>query len=98
MAVITSRPARSLESTVGGTSLVARQVRWFIGVAVIAFLVPFLLTTVISMNEDLYYLAYFAVALGVLGTYIAANHVDLARLFAQSWKLSLVLGAISGVG
>lgn len=64
---------------------------WFASGAAIGFLVPFFFSSVLELNHDLYYGIYFTIALGFLAVYIRATGVDIARLFATGWRLSLVL-------
>jgi hypothetical protein len=96
MTVIASRPtgARASQAATVEQNALTHGV-WFVGVAVLAFLVPYLLTSVARINTDVYYLCYFAVALSVLALYVVANRVDVPRLFTQSWRLSLALGVIT---
>jgi hypothetical protein len=87
-------PTRRHSRTTGVESQIFRQAAWYAGIAGIAFLVPYLLTSVLD-NTDLYYLCYFAIALAALALYVAVNDVDVVRLFAESWRLSLAVGAVT---
>ena len=95
MTAITSRLARQPATATEATSALVAQGGWFAAIAGIAFLVPYLLTSVASINTDVYYLCYFAIALSVLALYVVANKVDVPRLFTQSWRPSLALGVIT---
>jgi hypothetical protein len=68
------------------------HILWFIGGAVLGFLVPFLFTSVLSLHHDLYYLIYFAVTLGFLGLYVRTTNVDLIGFFRRNWAWSLGIG------
>jgi hypothetical protein len=86
MAVIASRSATpSSDSTALHAPHFMIQALWFVAVAAVAFLVPFLLTTIFSMNEDLYYFSYFLIALAVLGCGLGAS-----RSRASSYALEEV--------
>jgi hypothetical protein len=96
MAIVTSTPgAEAAPPTTVARSTVATQLLWFAGIASVAFLVPYLLTSVATINTDVYSLCYFAISLTVLALYVVANGVDLRDLFTRGWKLSLVLGLVA---
>jgi hypothetical protein len=78
-----------------GLLLPASQATWFVLVAAVAFLVPFVFTSVFDLNHDVYYLVYFAIALTVLAAYVRSTSFDLRQFFTQNWKLSLAVGAAS---
>lgn len=69
-----------------------RQVAWFSGISLLAFLTPFLFSSLLDLQHDLYYLLYFAITLGALSLYVKANGVDVAARAARNWKLSLGVG------
>lgn len=71
------------------------QVAWFVVIAFVAYLVPYVLTSVLDVQHDLYYLLYFAVALGAVYAYVTATGFDVRSFLLQNWKLSLVVGAAS---
>jgi hypothetical protein len=50
-------------------------------------------TSAIDLDHDWYYLVYFAVALVAVAAYVVANDVDVAAMFTQNWKLSMIVGA-----
>jgi hypothetical protein len=68
------------------------QVAWFAAGAAYGFLVPFVFSSVLELQHDVYYGVYFALALGFLAVYTIANHVDLAAFFRTAWLPSLLLG------
>ena len=70
----------------------ARQVLWFSGISLLAFLTPFLFSSLLDLQHDLYYLLYFAITLGALSLYVKANGVDVAAAVVRNWKLSLGVG------
>lgn len=80
---------------IGGTHAPVTQGAWFAAVCSITFLIPYVFTSVLSINHDTYYLIYFAVTLAVLTLYARATGIDPRELFTRSWKLSLALGALS---
>ena len=91
MTAITA-PTASKESRL---SLPVTQALWFAGFAVLAFLIPYVFTTAMDINHDLYYLLYFATVGAALALYVTANHFDLPAMFRQNWKLSLGLGVLA---
>ena len=68
---------------------------WFGSGALLGFGTPFIFTSVLSINHDVYYGIYFAVVLGFLSAYVAVMRIDVAGLFRRNWRTSLVLGVIS---
>ena len=96
MAIVTSTPdVQASPRPTAAQSGIARHIAWFAGIAAVAFLVPYLLTSVANINTDVYYLCYFAISLAALGLYVIANNVDVRELFTRSWKLSLLLGLVA---
>jgi hypothetical protein len=68
---------------------------WFAAIAGVAFAVPYIFTSALDINHDLYYLIYFAIALAAVSTYAVLNGVDVATMFRQNWQLSLALGVLA---
>jgi hypothetical protein len=54
--------------------------------------VPYLGISVLGLQHDVYYLLYFGVTLGLLGTWAAVEHVDVAGAFRRQWPWSIGLG------
>jgi hypothetical protein len=75
----------------------AVQAAWYIAGAALVFVVPFLFSSVLDLQHDLYLLIYFAVTGVFLGVYAKATHADAAGLFRRGWKLSLAVGALATV-
>jgi inhibitor of cysteine peptidase len=71
------------------------QLVWFAGVAAVAFLIPFVFSSLLALHHDLYYLLYFAIALTMLGTYVQVQRINLVEVFTRNWKLSVGLGIAS---
>jgi len=76
---------------------VARQVGWFAFGSLVAFLIPYVGVSLFDAQHDVFYLAYFAVALTLLGAYARLEHVDLRAMFTRSWTWSLGIGALTAV-
>jgi hypothetical protein len=71
-----------------------RQLVWFASVCVVAFLVPYLGVSLLDLQHDLFYLAYFAVAITVIGIYVRVEQVPLVEVFRSRWRWSLGLGVV----
>jgi hypothetical protein len=71
---------------------VARQLGWYAAGALIAFLLPFLFSSSLDLNHDLYYLVYFSGAGAFLAVYAHSTHVDVRGLFTRNLRWSLALG------
>ncbi|HEX2506079.1 MAG TPA: hypothetical protein VHK22_07730 [Gaiellaceae bacterium] len=73
---------------------VARHLAWFAFVCCIAFLVPYLGVSVLDLQHDVFYLAYFAVTIALVATYVRTEQVDVTELFRRRWRWSLAVGVI----
>jgi len=69
-----------------------RHLVWFVVGAAIAFAVPYLFTSVLDLNHDLYYLIFFAITLAFLSAYASATQIDLGDLFRRNWRWSFAVG------
>lgn len=70
----------------------AWHLAWFGGVVVLGFLLPFLLTSVWSLQHDAYYLVYFAATLAALTFYVRRSGIDVQERLRSRWRSSLLLG------
>jgi hypothetical protein len=87
MSVYTHPVPRALPRT-------ARHLGWFALVCAVAFLVPYLGVSVLALQHDVFYLAYFAVTIALIATYIRVEGVDVAEVFRCCWRWSLAIGAV----
>ena len=71
-----------------------RQLVWFALVCIVAFLIPYLGVSVLGMQHDVFYLAYFVVTLALLATYVRSEHADVAEVFRRRWRWSLGIGVV----
>jgi len=85
----TPPPARVTESRL-------QQAAWFVGVSVIAFIVPLVFSSYLELQHDVYYLVYFAIVAAALAVYVRACAINLSEVVGHNWKLSLALGLASG--
>jgi hypothetical protein len=69
-----------------------RELAWFAFGALVAFLIPYLGTSVLNLQHDAYYLVYFAATLALLGTWATVEQVDVAGAFRRQWPWSVVIG------
>lgn len=69
---------------------------WLIGAAVLFFAVPLLGTDVAGLEPDLYYLAYFTIAVGWFAAFVGTYRADLAPLWGYRRGTSLLVGAAAG--
>jgi hypothetical protein len=96
MAVLT--PTGQAERTLDpARAHVPAQLAWSGAGSVIGFLLPFLFTSLLDVQHDLYYGIYFATVLSFLGAYARATGLDVAAFFRRSWRLSLALGVPVGI-
>lgn len=71
---------------------VVRQGAWFVFGSALAFAIPYVGVSLLHLQHDVYYGAYFAVTLALLGTYARAEQVDVRALFTRHWLSSLIIG------
>jgi hypothetical protein len=74
-----------------------RQLAWFALVCTIAILIPYLGVSVLDLQHDLFYLGYFALTIGLIGTYLRLERIDVAAVFRRHWRWSLGIGGLLAV-
>lgn len=75
----------------GSASVLWLHLGWFAAGSLLAFLVPYLFSSLLDLNHDVYYGVYFAIALAFLATYVSATRTDVLALFSAGWRPSLAL-------
>jgi hypothetical protein len=73
----------------------AGQLGWFAAGATVAFLIPFVFSSVLDLNNDVYYAIYFAGVAAFLTLYVRSTGLDVLELFTRHWPWSLALGVIA---
>jgi hypothetical protein len=74
----------------------ARHAAWFAFGNVVAFAIPYIGISVLDLQHDVFYAAYFAITLGMLAAYTRSEQVDVRGLFTRNWVWSLVVGVPVG--
>lgn len=74
----------------------AVQLRWFAAAAVVGFAVPFVASSVLELQHDVYLGVYFAAILGLFAAYSVTTQLDLRETFSRHWKLGVLLGLVFG--
>jgi hypothetical protein len=69
---------------------------WLVGGAVLFFAVPWVGTDVLALPRDLYYVVYFTIAVGFFAAFVTEYRSQLAGLWRNNWRWSLVVGALAG--
>jgi hypothetical protein len=87
MSVYTHPVPRALSQTV-------RQLAWFAGVCIVAFLVPYVGISVLGLQHDVFYLVYFAITLVLIGSYVLVERVAVGEVFRSRWRWSLGVGVV----
>src|SRR5512146_2517145 len=77
-------------------SRTARHIGWFAFGNLVAFLIPYVGVSVLDLQHDVFYLAYFALTLVLLAAYVRTEHVDVRDLFARNWVWSVAIGLVTG--
>jgi hypothetical protein len=75
----------------------ATQLRWFGAAAAISFAVPFIGSSLLGLQHDVYLAAYFVVVLGMFTAYAVSTELDVRATLSRHWKLGVVLGLVFGV-
>ncbi len=75
---------------------VVRHGAWFVLTSAVAFAIPYLGVSVLNLQHDVYYGAYFAITLVVLAAYARAEHVDVRAVFTRNWIWSVAVGVPVG--
>ena len=75
----------------------ATQLRWFAAAAVIGFAVPFIGSSTLGLQHDVYLGIYFVAVLALALAYVLATGLDVRATARRQWKLGLVLGLVFGV-
>jgi hypothetical protein len=86
---IVLRPAAHPESW-------ATQLRWFAAATVVSFAVPFIGSSVLGLQHDVYLGIYFVVVLAGFTAYAVATGLDIHATLRRHWKLGVVLGIVFG--
>jgi hypothetical protein len=74
-----------------------RQLRWFAGGAGVAFLVPFIFSSVLDLHHDVYLAIYFAFVISLMALYVRRNAVDVRGTLRRNWRWGLAAGVVVGV-
>lgn len=74
------------------TAPVAAHLVWFASGTALGFTVPWLFTSVLDFQHDLYYAAYFGAVLGFLALYARVTALDVTAMFRENWRWSIALG------
>ena len=75
----------------------APHLRWFAAGASAAFLVPFVFSTVLDLDHDLYLAVYFSFVIGLVTLYVRRMQIDVGDVIRRNWRWGLVAGVIVGV-
>src|SRR4026209_2224820 len=70
---------------------------WFAAIAALAFLIPYVLTSVLDLPHDLYYAAYFLLSIAAIGLYAEWARLDVRAYFTENWLWSIGLGLVASV-
>jgi len=84
--------------TLGGLIVDARttQFIWFVAGAALGFLIPYVFSSRLKLQHDLYYSIYFALVGVFLAAYVQITGVNVRETLLRSLPLTLVAGVIIG--
>ncbi len=93
---ISSAPTNGAYSNIK-TYSPANQVAWFGFGSLVAFALPFVGSSVLELQHDLYLLFYGVGVTALLYSYVRATDVDVGALFRRNWIPSLAIGVVLAV-
>ena len=73
------------------------QLRWFAAAAVVGFAVPYVGSSLLGLQHDVYLGIYFVAVLALCVAYAAATRLDVRETFTRHWKLGVALGVVLGI-
>ena len=71
--------------------------RWYGAALVVGFAVPYVGSSVLELQHDLYLAIYFASVLVLFAAYVTGTTLDLRTTLSRHWKLGSLLGLVFGV-
>jgi hypothetical protein len=74
----------------------ATQLRWYAAATLIGFAVPFVGSSVLGLQHDVYLGIYFVVVLAVFTAYAMTTGLDVGATLRRHWKLGVALGVVVG--
>jgi hypothetical protein len=72
------------------------QLRWLAAAAVVSFIVPFVGSSILGLQHDVYLAIYFAAVLGLAWQYVVATELDVRSVLVRNWKPGVALGLVFG--
>ena len=73
------------------------QLPWFGAAAVVGFAVPYVGSSILELQHDVYLAIYFAAVLALFGAYVRSTRLDLRATLTRHSKLGALLGLVVGV-
>jgi hypothetical protein len=73
------------------------QLPWFGAAGVVGFAVPYLASSVLDLQHDLYLAIYFASVLSLCAAHVTSTGLDLRKTFVRHWTLGSLLGLLFGI-
>lgn len=71
--------------------------RWLAAAAAVGFAVPFVGSSILGLQHDLYLGIYFVAVLWLWTAYATATRLDFRAVLVRNWKPGVVLGLVFGV-
>ncbi len=75
----------------------AIQLRWFAGACLVGFAVPFLGSSILGLQHDVYLAVYFVVVLAGLAAYVLTTGLDVRATLRRQWRLGTALGVVFAI-
>jgi hypothetical protein len=74
----------------------ATQLRWFGAATIVSFAVPFIFSSWLGLQHDVYLGIYFVIVLAGFTAYALATRLDVRATIRRHWKLGVALGLVFG--
>jgi hypothetical protein len=75
----------------------AVQLRWYAIAVAVGFVAPWLGSSLLGLQHDLYLGLYFTAVVALFATYAAATQLDLRATLARRWRLGAAIAVVLGV-
>jgi hypothetical protein len=89
-------PSRPMSYRSSHSETWATQLRWFAAALGIGFAVPYLGSSMLDLQHDVYLGVYFVAVIAMFAAYALSTGLDVREAASRHWKLGLALGVVFG--
>lgn len=88
--------AHRLRATVAQPESLPVQLRWFAAACAVGFTLPWIGSSVLGLQHDVYLGIYVAAVVGLFAAYTRTTELDVRGVVSRHWKLGTLLGLAVG--